>query len=395
MERVYRFRVMDSRQFPDPVHREITTHYLLVPARDMPGDIATDANARTPNTSKRIYKGILRSLQNLDDSPENTFHLKNRGITIIANRVVKVNQNEFDVHLDPEMSQGIVDGGHTYQIIQEAKQIEQTVGEPRLPDRQLVMVEVREGVSSSWVVDISRGLNTSMQVKEMSLDNLAGQFQWIKDIISDESYADEIAWSENEEGKHDAIDILRMMVCLNVQLFPLDSRTQPTIAYSSKQSVLDSYHKKPGSFKKMGSMLKDILSFYDTIQVSGPTLYNEFKRSNAVKSLKFFKHKPRFYNYPFAGVDEQDYELHRGAVFPILAAFRPYVCQATENSEMQWKGGFESVNRAWQGIGGELIYETDQSFKEMSDNIQTVGKSRLHWGKMLDMVRLHQQQNGM
>ena len=40
-----------------------------------------------------------------------------------------------------------------------------------------------------------------MQVQAMSLDNLAEKFDWIRDVLRDESYLKEIAWRENEAGE--------------------------------------------------------------------------------------------------------------------------------------------------------------------------------------------------
>lgn len=393
MERVFRFRASESRQFADPTHNGVTTHYLLVPAKDIPSGIAYDANARAPNISKRVYKDILKSLQNADGSPENTFHLKNRGITIIANSVAKVQEKVFDVHIHPEESQGIVDGGHTYEIIQEAKRIEKTKGEPCLADKQLVLVEIREGVPSNWIVDISQGLNTSVQVKAMSLGNLAGHFEWLKQAIGDEPYAGEIAWSENDEGKHDAIDILQMMICLNIELFPPDKGVHPIIAYSGKQSVLNKYEKDQEAFRRMSAVLKDILRFHDMIHITGPQLYNKAKSSNKAGALKFVNYKSKRCNYPFAGVFEADHELERGAIFPILSAFRWYLRQEGANGEVQWVGSFENVKRAWERVGGKLMEATREQCADMSYNIQSVGKSKVHWSRMLEMVELDYYKN--
>jgi len=44
------------------------------------------------------------------------------------------------------------------------------------------------------------GLNTSVQVQDMSLDNLSGDFDWLKKIIAEEPYAKHIAWRENEQS---------------------------------------------------------------------------------------------------------------------------------------------------------------------------------------------------
>ena len=76
-----------------------------------------DPNARIPNLRRRIYKEIEKSLLNKgDETTPGTFHLKHKGITLIAESVVKSGDGpEYTVNLGKH--HGIVDGGHTYELI--------------------------------------------------------------------------------------------------------------------------------------------------------------------------------------------------------------------------------------------------------------------------------------
>jgi hypothetical protein len=108
---------------------------------------------------------------------------------------------------------GIVDGGHTYELIVSNLDNEQ------LPDKQFVKFEILTGVPDDWIVEIAGGLNTSVQVQQFALDNLAGKFNWIQRELKDEPYYDVIAWRENEQGEFDARDLVSLLTCFNVELF--------------------------------------------------------------------------------------------------------------------------------------------------------------------------------
>ena len=67
--------------------------------------------------------------------------------------------------------------------------------------------------------EIAGGLNTSVQVQDMSLDNLEGLFEWIKDELKSEPYFERIAWKENQPGEFDARDIVSLLTKLNIYSF--------------------------------------------------------------------------------------------------------------------------------------------------------------------------------
>ena len=75
-----------ARRMPDPVFQTnpiIHHHIFWVPAHTLVDDLSYGPNARKPNTRKHIYRRVDESLQNID-CLEDTFHLKNLGISINA-----------------------------------------------------------------------------------------------------------------------------------------------------------------------------------------------------------------------------------------------------------------------------------------------------------------------
>src|SRR6202008_4779050 len=87
----------------------------------MPEGLPKGANPREQNIDRGIYRDVMKSLLNEDCTP-NTFHLKNKGISILAEEVSKAdNEEELKVRFASN-EQGIVDGAHTYEIILAGKQ---------------------------------------------------------------------------------------------------------------------------------------------------------------------------------------------------------------------------------------------------------------------------------
>ncbi len=95
---VFLFKPFTSRRIPDPnfkATQNTERHMFVMNVRDLPLDLPNDANARDPNISKKVYQEVVKNLLNLQNDIEiNTFHLRNKGIIIIANSVVQKNEHE-------------------------------------------------------------------------------------------------------------------------------------------------------------------------------------------------------------------------------------------------------------------------------------------------------------
>src|ERR1700733_4963987 len=92
-----------ARRIPDPLFKNVhglERHLFVVPVRTMPRDLPLDPNARRPNTNRRVYKLVEQSLLNKSGEP-GTFHLKNKGITIIASRVEARGSDKYEIFLEP------------------------------------------------------------------------------------------------------------------------------------------------------------------------------------------------------------------------------------------------------------------------------------------------------
>lgn len=384
----FRFPAQFARRVPDPVFHQshgIERHILFVPVRSVPVGIPLDPNARVPNVRRRIYRDIEQSLLDRDTIP-GSFHLKHKGITIVAESVAKDGDDVYAVSLGE--NHGIVDGGHTYDLITKNLQNEE------LPEKQFVKFEVVTGVPAEWIVEIAGGLNTSLQVQPASLDNLAGLFDWIKDEISNEPYYSAIAWRENEIGEFDARDIISILTCFNIDHFPNDINNgdaHPIVAYEKKSKALELFEENRESYQRLRPILKDILFLHDTIRFESQRLYNE--AGGRYGNLSFVESKARGeFTFPFIS-QKGKYRLMNGALYPMLGAFRWMVEKDGKSGKSRWRGGFRNVLRLWEVSGPELLRATVQTSNELGRNPNAIGKSRNHWSNLYTRVALRDLQS--
>ena len=372
------FHTFAARRFPDPFNLENNTkvehHVLLCEAKRMPEDVPLDPNPRDQNTNKAIYKDVRESLLEGSDL---TFHLKNKGITILANRV-SFDESKSIAKVTFNEGEGIADGGHTYKIIKENLE--------EIPDGQFVKVEVLTGLPKYLVEPIARGLNTAVQVSDMSLDNLNKKFDWIKEELSGTDYANEIAFRDNDAKPFTARDIVALLTLFNIELFPETSTAHPKIAYTSKAECLRRFGNSEDSYRKLRPLLLDILKLHDYVQLKTPDLYNE-KYGGKGRRLAFFQNRKRgMYNYIFIGRTGKT-RMADGALYPILGAFRFLV--EDKGTHFGWKlGSFDKVQDFVDKVGAELIMATKNTSDSRDKNPNAIGKDDTHWQNLYKTVAL-------
>lgn len=382
-----------ARRMPDPILRGAERHILLVRALDVPDGLPKEPNPRAQKIDRLIYKEIGAHLLN-EEGTANTFHLKNKGITLIADDVQRGEKDDvYEISFGP--GHGIVDGGHTYEILRHNRQAidELNSGGGDGPEiDQFVKLEIVTGLQADLVPEIARGLNTAVQVQEMSLADLRDEFDWIKKTIADESYASEIAFRENEARTYDARDLIVFLDLFNISDFPNQTGEYPVRAFSSKAQVLKAYledrRKNEGKkYLMLQPILKDILVLHDTISFEARDLHN--KAGGKAGRLAYMEGRKRG-KFPFPFIDKKgEYRLRNGALFPMLSAFRWMVIEGPDG-KAQWNGGFDQVLELWQELGAELMKATQETSEERGRNPNAIGKSRNHWATLHSTVAKYQ-----
>jgi hypothetical protein len=250
---------------------------------------------------------------------------------------------------------------------------------------QFIKIEVRTGVPAEWLPEIAGGLNTALQVEDMSLDDMAGAFAWIKEELEAEPYFKDIAWSENDPGAYDARDIISLMSCFDIGQYPnSDSGSHPIEAYEKKSKVLDVFRtdfelNDGDGFKKLRPILKDILALHDIIQYEFAPIHNKSGGKSGRLNIMDVKDERAKTQFTFHFIQKKsDKRLSTGALYPILAAFR-WMVEKGPDGNYRWRGGFKAVMQRWLDAAPDLVRKTIERSRELGGNPNAIGKSRTHW----------------
>lgn len=362
----------------DPYYDHISRDILIVNVNDVPDGISNESNARQPKITGQTYKIVRESLEDNDGE----FHLKNKGIVIIAEDV-KFNEYDKTYTVTFKKGQGIVDGGHTYKIIQTV------IKENKNLENQYVTLDIRTGIKQQqMIVAIAGGLNKAVQVKDQSLFNLNNDFDWIKDILNNKEFkdpnrklADEIAWSENDKGKYKSPDIIALLTLFNINLYPTNQDTCPIPAYSGKANCLKLFNNDEGKYKYMDQILLDILDLYEFIKYP----VKEHCKHN-LGQLKIVNHKENKHIPFFTDMPKTKNELKLCAVYPILGAMRWFVHE-NDHKKLVWKYDYKHVkdfcNRKMPALI-EMVYQTGHALQHKETEI---GKNKPLWQNLYSKVK--------
>ena len=389
----HKVRAVEARRVKHPVFPEIEKHYMTVRAVDLPDGIRKDANARDgegKDLRKQVYREVQRSLVE-DQAYPGIFDLKNKGIVILAESVRKIGEDTYEIRIRD--GQGIVDGGHTYEIITRAQSAE------NIPEDQYVEVQIRTGVDDEMITEISAGLNTGIAVKRHSIANLDGKFDWIKEEVANEPYFSRIAWRESDAGDYDVRDLICVLEAMNVIDFPNDTGSHPISAYEGRERVTKKFSEdadesekgeKESNYKKLRPILKEALTLYDTIRHDFRKVYNVEKLGNAgALDIVERARQGHTYDFPFAQLPNEEWRLTKGALYPIFAAFRNKVWINPDTGLAEWDEGFQSVLDLWKSTSAELARQTQAATKDYGRKPDVLGKSRGHWNNVHKTVEVH------
>lgn len=384
-----------ARRMQDPNIDGVHTHFMLVPAAELPDGIPTGANPREPNLNRRVYREVRRSLCDENDhvDADGTFHLKHRGITIVAESVTrsaKGHGNGMDLislcfaEGDPDID-GIVDGGHSYELIRQAR----TRGS--IPENQFVKLEVITGLTkSSLVTDIAGGRNTSLQVHKKSLMDLGQKFDRIKEALRDDGFDECIAWHENEDGDVDVVDVIAVLSCFDTWTFP-DRTSHPVDAYRRKQSMLDRFASDPTRIERLLPIAADILRLHDLIAWDSEERWQSGGGASGTGGnyghLDMVENRDNGRNrftFPFLDDKTSTKRLRRPALLPILASFRQLVSSTGQAGDEKacWRTDFVDVEDIWREAGADLLRAFYEHYTSTGRDLHAAGRSSALWGSL-------------
>jgi len=372
------FPVASFRHLDTPFAKQgYRDYFAVVPIQSLP-DLSEwrEINVRDPKLTGRVPNAIRESVK------ENTelFMFMNRGI-VMSVESASFDQKTSEVTLsmrNPKLH-GLLDGGHTYNIVLEERE--------SLEDPQYVRMEFLEGFKPEDIRSLVDARNTSNQVRDQSLMNLEGKFESLKRALAKRRYADLIAYKEFEtdaDGDPRPIDVRDIIAILTVfDRDNFDERVHPINAYRSKAWCLDHFKTHLESYEKIYPLANDVLELYDLIHKHLPDLYNDVrKKGGDVAGGKFgrltgvttYNGKARA-NLLFIN-EESRYGVPDGFVYPILGAFRALLEE--KGGRYVWGKGLDPV-KLLQGKLGETLADTIGNFALDARNPSKTGKSPLVW----------------
>lgn len=374
-----KFNAKAVRTITSPSNNEVTTYYVWIDFRDLPKDLSLEVNPRKPKMNTAVARQLIKAVTGPDDL---SFDINNRGIVITA-KSFKFDTSTSTVTLefgDDTSRYGILDGGHTYTAIIQNRD--------KMPKD--ITKYVRLEIVVSETIDVSAladARNTSAQVSDLALFELDNKFDFVKKAIEAESYADKIAFKDNDNKPIQALALLKLMFAFNIKRYPDDS-SAPVSAYSGVGAVFKDYKnefdEEDNIYKKLAPELPRLVKLYEKIQKELPKKYQEFKSEDGkiarFGSVRGIEGAGNF-TTDFNGED-MSYQISVGFLLPIFGAFRALLRVGSEG-KVHWQ--FDPLE-VWEKAGVRLVQNTFDT----DTNPQQVGKSKTLWQanyRIVDSIR--------
>jgi hypothetical protein len=384
------FHVFSYRRLETPFDKGAgyKNSIAIVEVSELP-DLAKwrEINVRDPKLTGQLPKEIRESfLGNLE-----TFLFLSRGLVLAVKGVEFDNANGLlTLILDNPKLHGLLDGGHNYEIIKRNRGSIRDKGE-----KQYVKVEFIEGFDSDGLVDLVQARNSSKQVRDESLMNLADGFKKIQDVLGNKPYFNKIAFSEfelGEDGEPKPIsirEIISLLMTMDKKNF--NASTHPINAYRSKAACLKHFDDNTEAFKKIYPLTPDILLLWDAIHMKLPDLYNEARKQSGVAGGRFgsltgvttLKNENTI-ELDFSG-EKSTYLIPTGLKYPVLGAFRAML--EDNGKRYVWGKGVDPFSML-EGELGSTLARTIGEFALDAKNPSKTGKSQLVWQSCFQSAEL-------
>lgn len=294
------FPIVEFRKIPSPYNNVTSNsamYEIICDVKNIPQNIPMDTNPRFQKTNSTVSKKIKNTLLN----GKKNFYILNRGILLSADSVTYNHKNSMvDVTFSDLTVHGNVDGGHTYCVI---KQCQDSLDY----NQQFVRLEILTGIEDIFC-QVAEARNTSIQVQEKSIAELEGQFAIIKSAISDEPYANNIAYKENAKEKIGIDFLLKILYMFNLE--DVNTASNAISGYQAKrqciQNYIDNYNTYgetiSNPYYKMKNLIKTIFSCYDFLENHIGEYYNKYsnKKYGSLDCIKISdgnnQYVSKFYN---------------------------------------------------------------------------------------------------
>jgi hypothetical protein len=368
--KTYRFR--SSRAFKAFDDGSYQKWVLVVSAKDLPRDLPLDANARVPNVIKNPTCTEMR--ETLLTRPE-LFQILNGGVVCTATSVnVKQEGNEqwVEVAFDHDQLQGVVNGGHTYgtllhvvhdhpiyaeSLALKAALKKDKAGEnpdlaplldneekladriARARERAMVQLELVAPVSDPDLLhDIARARNLSQSVDQTALQNLAGKYVIMKEVLAHAplpfgpTFVERVVWKTNQEVPDGSKEIpvktlIHLLALMNTRLYRPGVKAANEV-YARSGVIVREFGEAEGEdsefYDKLARLLPEFIRLYDHIYGSLPETQPSFPWADGKPPAVDRKPRKTAFATPLLGRTCTS-KVSAAFVWPIFSAFRQLI----------------------------------------------------------------------
>lgn len=370
MSSTFRFPVKQFRSIPSPTGNSKFGFFFCL-ANTVPRDLWDwrDVNPREVNRRSSVYKSIMSTLTSEPDR----FHERNRGITIVASEITfDDKRQEVVLTLQDNKLHGVVDGAHTLDAILETQKQPPEGGWPAN-----VLIKAIVGVDADQIAEIAGGLNTSQQVDLKSLENLRQHFSELQQAISNEPYADSVAYMMNENKPVDVRELLYYLAVFDISEY--SDKHHPVALFGRKEGIVRRFAEQAqspqagDSFRILISKAPEILRLRDVIEKNA--LKFSVGNYKTGKGLRVRSGPNR--DNPLIFLNETvDGKIPLGWIMPMLAAFRANVLWNKPKGSFSW---IVPLDELVDSCIEQLVLGIRDVHEQENSRPEYVGRNSLAW----------------
>jgi AIPR protein len=330
-------------------------------------------NPRVPkfDTKKQLRGPVAKAMvQTLLDEPDK-FALKNQGIYILAKEVSYQKEEGgcgmVTLVFDNPSAHGLVNGGHSYMAIRQARAEREASEAAVQPWDAFVRLHIMQGVDEEDITELAEGLNRSMQVDDPSLENLKGSFDKIKEHLSEQPGHEQIAYRQGDPGEVDIRQVLSYMALFDLEQFP-DRKTHPNKLFGQQKGVLQRFIEDTDPenkdskhiFDKILPKLHEILVLADKISqkavISLAKLKVKESKGKGGDRVRSAGHRNRPAHFAGGTIDGL---MMLGWLYPMLASFRANISrEAWAEGKLAWHLDPEDLlEKVWEEMADVVKQE--------------------------------------
>jgi AIPR protein len=426
----YRFRSSRAfKAFDDGARQKWV---LVVPARDLPRDLPLDANARLPNVIKNPTCAEMR--ETLLTRPE-LFQILNGGVVCTATSVgVKQEGNEqwVDVTFDQDQLQGVVNGGHTYgtllhvvhdhpvyaegmalkAVLKKDKVADSAELAPLLDDdekladriarareRAMVQLELVAPISDPELLHaIARARNLSQSVDQTALQNLAGKYELMKEVLGGapppfgRSFVERVVWKTNQEVPEGSVEVpvkmlIHLLALMNTRLYKPGVKVANEV-YMRSGVIIREFGEAEGEdgafYDKLARLLPEFIKLYDHIYSALPETQPSFPWADGKPPpAQDRKRRKTAFATPLLARTSSS-KVSGGFIWPVFSAFRLLL-------EDDGVGGLHFKTdpiALFEDKKAELSATIQNTFETQGRLVQQVGKATDAWIRLEGQLQM-------